>query len=105
MRFEKGKSGNPGGRPALLKEVRALAGEFTEEAVRGLVAIARDETQPAPARVAAWDKILDRAVGKAAQPQTGEGGEGPIRLKIEIIDADAEVEGPPTASPSGSPED
>jgi hypothetical protein len=39
--------------------------------------------------VYAADKILDRAIGKAAQAQTGENGEGPInhRVLVEFVRA------------------
>jgi hypothetical protein len=71
--FKKGKSGNPGGRPKEVAEVKALAREHTVEAVQGLVAIARDDKQPAAARVAAWCKILDRGWGKPGQHHQHEG--------------------------------
>lgn len=70
--FAKGKSGNPVGRPKGVPnksnaELRAYAGQYTIEAVDGLVSIARNEEMPPAARVMAWDKVLDRAHGKAPQ--------------------------------------
>jgi hypothetical protein len=38
------------------------------------------------ARVAASEALLDRAWGRPAQALTGENGEGPPRLVIEIVD-------------------
>ena len=66
-RFKPGQSGNPGGRPKVLAQVRELAREKSVEAINTLVAIMRDEAQDARARVAAANAILDRGWGKPAQ--------------------------------------
>lgn len=34
------------------------------------------------AQIAATKELLDRGYGKAAQPQTGEGGEGPVVTQV-----------------------
>ena len=53
----------------------------TPEALKTLADImAKGESDAA--RVAAAKELLDRAHGKAAQPQTGEGGTGPMRLEL-----------------------
>jgi hypothetical protein len=72
--------------------VREFAGQFTEQAVKGLVSIARAKNSPPAARVAAWKEILDRAVGKAPNSVgfEGDSGErlGMRRVVIELSDGD-----------------
>ena len=84
--FKKGQSGNPGGRTKEIGHVRELARQYTEAAVKTLAEIMVSETENGRARVAASEALLDRAWGKPAQALTGEDGEGPPRLVIEIVD-------------------
>ena len=65
--FEKGRSGNPGGRPKVEGEIRELARQHTITALRILIEIAeRGENESA--RVTAANAILDRGWGKPAVP-------------------------------------
>jgi len=80
--FQKGQSGNPGGRPKEVAEVRELARQYTEEAVDTLATIMRNGKEPAAARVRAAESILDRGYGKASQPIDGDGDGGPLQIII-----------------------
>ncbi len=63
--FKPGQSGNPGGRPKGAMAIRYKALAFCEEGIDILMKIARDENAPHTARIAAIDKVMDRALGKA----------------------------------------
>lgn len=57
----KGATRDPGATP---DDVRALAKQFTVEAIEGLYAIASDTDNAASARLAAWTALLDRGHGR-----------------------------------------
>jgi Family of unknown function (DUF5681) len=78
MPFEKGKSGNPGGRPKVVGEVQALAREYTKEAVETLRDILLDKKAPPAARVAAANSILDRGYGRPSQTINPGGRDKPL---------------------------
>lgn len=63
-KFIKGQSGNPGGRPREIGDLRIMARERTEEALATLAAVMLDKHAPPSARVAASTAILDRAYGR-----------------------------------------
>jgi hypothetical protein len=62
--FQKGQSGNPGGRAKVVADVRELARAQTTSALRALVEIIEDQKAPAAARIAAANSLLDRGYGK-----------------------------------------
>lgn len=55
--------------------LKAYAGQYTTEAIDGLVALARGAKVPPAARVMAWNAVLDRGNGKPPQALTGLDGE------------------------------
>jgi hypothetical protein len=72
--FKKGQSGNPGGRPKVVAEVKELARAHTGEAIETLVSIMTNHKAAPAARVSAANALLDRGYGKPPQHITGEGG-------------------------------
>ena len=72
MKFQKGQSGNPGGRPKVLGDMQELARQYTTDAVETLASIMLDGHAAPAARVTAANAILDRGYGKPAQHITGE---------------------------------
>ena len=89
MKFPKGKSGNPGGRPKVLGEVQELARQYAPTVIVELARLAlraKNET----ARIAAIRELLDRGYGKPRQALEVSAPEGdpldPLRMLLEEID-------------------
>ena len=68
MAFKKGQSGNPGGRPKEVAEVRKLAMEHGSAAIERLVELMASENERTA--VAACEAILNRGYGRPAQSLT-----------------------------------
>jgi len=66
-RWTKGQSGNPGGRPRILRDVQSLARSHTVDAVRTLSVLMQDMKTPPGVRVRAAELLLDRAWGRPLQ--------------------------------------
>ena len=95
-RFAPGKSGNPGGRPKEVKEIRALAQQKSPEVIQTLFEIVMDSTlRPGP-RVAAAKELLDRALGRPLgaaevlkEEQKANAGQ---TIQLKLIDPEAPPE-------------
>jgi hypothetical protein len=86
-KFQKGKSGNPGGRAKDIGDVRELAKQHTANAIERLVHWLNSEN--AKASVGAASVLLDRAWGKPVQAVSGpEGGafQADITIRTLIVD-------------------
>ena len=66
-RFQKGVSGNPGGRPKLKVDMRERVRVHAGAAIDTLLAVMSDSKAPPAARVSAAIAILDRGYGRPAQ--------------------------------------
>ena len=86
--FPKGQSGNPGGRPAALRDVTELARSYAPDAIKTLAAVMLDEETPPAARVGAASAILDRGFGKAPQAVQMSGPDGGPIETHEYTNAD-----------------
>ena len=67
MKFQKGISGNPGGRPRGYGTLRELAQSRTEAALETLLRVMTDEQATGSARVSAACALLDRGWGRPSQ--------------------------------------
>lgn len=75
MGFQKGVSGNPGGKSKTPKEVQTLARQYTAHAIGALVKALTEPNE----RVKAADILLERGWGKVTQPMSGP-DDGPIEV-------------------------
>ena len=66
-RWQKGQSGNPGGRPKVIGDLQEQARQWAPEALEALREIAASRDAPPSARVSAAVALLDRGYGKPAQ--------------------------------------
>ena len=81
--WKKGESGNPSGRPKIMRELTVLARTYTTDAINGLVKIGRSSKSDA-ARATAWNSLLDRGWGRPPQFATGDADE--FRRAMDVSD-------------------
>ena len=84
MPFQKGKSGNPGGRPKKDRTIQQIAREYGPDALKTLAGIMRDTKATPAARVTASSVLLDRGYGKPPQFNTGDPTQ--FRKAVEMSD-------------------
>ena len=85
--FQPGQSGNPGGRPAIVGELRELARSHAPEAIAELARLTKD-AKSETARIAAIKELLDRAYGKPTQFVAAENDEPALNdLNLEELRA------------------
>lgn len=84
MRFQKGQSGNPGGKPKELKGVQELARSHAPEAIRTLAGIMKNSKAGPAARAMASNSLLDRGYGRPAQFVTGDAAR--LRSALDMSD-------------------
>jgi hypothetical protein len=83
-KFQKGQSGNPGGRPKIMGEVQELARQHSGDAIETLAAIMRDKKAPPAARALASNSILDRAYGRPPQTVNANVASRPAREMSDV---------------------
>ena len=81
--FAKGTSGNPGGRPRVIAELRDLARRQAPDAIKELGRLAL-KAKSETARIAAIRELLDRGYGKPTQIVAGEDTAEPPINQIEV---------------------
>ena len=69
--FEKGKSGNPGGRPKMDDETKAILKAAAPEAAKLMVEMMKNPKIQPKLRMQAAEVVMDRVYGKATQPIEG----------------------------------
>ena len=76
------KKGTPN---KVTQSLQSMAQVYTEDALRVLVDVAKDDKAPKAARVSAANAILDRAHGKPTQAITGKDGKDLLAPVLQVI--------------------
>jgi hypothetical protein len=87
MKFRKGESGNPGGRPKVLGEIQELARQHVPSAIAELARLAL-KAKSETARIAAIRELLDRGYGRPRQAvEVSAPADNPLQQLFDEIDA------------------
>jgi hypothetical protein len=100
LKFRKGQSGNPGGRPKVLGDVQELARQHAPTVIVELARLAlraKSET----ARIAAIRELLDRGYGRPRQAmEVSVPADNPLQLLLDEIDARSRIDPPVSHDPN-----
>lgn len=81
--WKRGQSGNPGGRPKVVAEIRELARQHGYEAIRRLVALMHSKNESVAVR--ACEALLDRGYGRTVQGVELSAGAMSARFRVEFV--------------------
>ena len=99
MKFRKGQSGNPGGRPKVLGDVQELARQHAPTVIVELARLAlraKSET----ARIAAIRELLDRGYGRPRHAmEVSVPADNPLQRLLDEIDARSRIDPPVSHTP------
>jgi hypothetical protein len=100
MKFRKGQSGNPGGRPKVLGDVQELARQHAPRVIVELARLAL-KAKSETARIAAIRELLDRGYGRPRQAMEVSVPAGdPIQQLLDDIDARSRIGAPVSHTPN-----
>jgi hypothetical protein len=100
VKFRKGRSGNPGGRPRVLGELQELARQQAPTVIVELARLAL-KAKSETARIAAIRELLDRGYGRPRQSMEVSVPAGdPIQMLLDEIDARSRIEPPVSHDPN-----
>jgi len=100
LKFRKGQSGNPGGRPKVLGDVQELARQHAPKIIAELARLAL-KAKSETARIAAIRELLDRGYGRPRQAMEVSVPAGnPLQMLLDEIDARSRIEVPVSHTPN-----
>ena len=99
MKFRKGQSGNPGGRPKVLGELQELARQHAPTVIAELARLAL-KAKKESVRISAIRELLDRGYGRPRQGlEVSIPSVDPLQMLLDEIDARSRIEPPVSHTP------